>query len=213
MIEFNGSNQYIRSASTFTTTGTGTWCLWVRPISFSATDSLIGMENEYKIRTSAGGNLEINLYRKFNKTQVSVASLTPGTLYHIACAYEPSGKNNRIATYINGVLDIDDTNQDGSVSDTNITVGASYGGTEYSNSAIGGVRHYDRFLSASEIATIYACQGTDGIVDGLTAYWPMKELADGDTVTNAIDIAGSNDLSTINGTPVYREVLLKRRAA
>jgi len=37
------------------------------------------------------------------------------------------------------------------------------------------VRAYNRVLSAEEHETIYACRGSDGIVDGLVGRWPLNE--------------------------------------
>jgi len=45
--------------------------------------------------------------------------------------------------------------------------------------SIADVRCYDRQLSQAEIASIYAAQGKDGIIDGLLAQWPCRNGAIG----------------------------------
>lgn len=66
---------------------------------------------------------------------------------------------------------------------------------------IADARRYNRELSAAEMQTIYACYGTDGIVDGLASRHLLNEGALG---TAAVGAGTSKDVGPAadNGTPV-----------
>ncbi|MDD3927278.1 MAG: LamG domain-containing protein [bacterium] len=69
------------------------------------------------------------------------------------------------------------------------------------------LRIYSRALSAAEIQTIHACNGHDGIVQGLVGRWLLNELSPGTAATDAggiVDISGNGNHGTPYGGPVYR---------
>lgn len=145
-----------------------------------------------------------------------------GTLYHVAatCTY-----TNPIVLrlYKNGVL-LGTTSAAaaaGNSSDTNTKNAAigseDNGASNFFDGRIEDARIYTRALSADEIATVFAAQGTDSIVDGLQARYPLYEASPGTTAPAGSPVKDVSD-SKFNGStgsastrPIYREILTIRR--
>ena len=86
-----------------------------------------------------------------------------------------------------------------------VMIGSTPGGSGQAwNGIIDDIRVYDRVLSANEIQTIYGARGQDGIVDGLTLWYPMNEGAEGTTPSACINNTGQGfDCTALVGSPVY----------
>ena len=69
-------------------------------------------------------------------------------------------------------------------------------------------RIYNRALSQAEIQTIYACNGSDCIVDGLVGRWKLDEKHPDSTATGSntiIDSSNSGNHGTPFNSPLYKE--------
>jgi len=98
------------------------------------------------------------------------------TRYHFGVTFDPAGAGfSRIY-------------HDGIRVSTQVTTGALLAagvaraklggnGATLLNGYMGDARIYDRALTDAEISTIHACNGADGIVDGLVARWPLNDVA------------------------------------
>ncbi|KKL72323.1 hypothetical protein LCGC14_2086070 [marine sediment metagenome] len=98
-----------------------------------------------------------------------------------------------------------------------IGVGSGATSEQPMDGAIDDARIYDRVLSAEEVATIFASNGHDVIVDALQARFTFMEKGPGATAAGAdvVDI-GPNSLATTSvNTPTYSEGVLafRRRVA
>jgi len=144
--------------------------------------------------------------------------LTLGTFHHVAGVVDIA--NDIFELYIDGLLDdssspaftptaFDTTNA------KNSAIGSKPDGSdEFLDGVLEDVRLYSRRVLASEIATIHAARGLDGIVHGLEGRFMLNEGHDGKTVTGAGSI---KDISTgqmngdPNASPVYAAGVLRSR--
>jgi hypothetical protein len=119
--------------------------------------------------------------------------------------------NSLLNIYINGALSVSGSTAlftQGTTSDTN-SKNASIGSTDnaaadFFNGSIEDVRLYSRLLSNSEISTIYAGKGKDGIVDNLQQRFLMNELPPGSIVDTVPSIAAFDGrVGSGVGSPVY----------
>ena len=83
------------------------------------------------------------------------------------------------------------------------------------NGIIDDVRIYNRVLSANEVATIYACRGSDSIYYGCLNRWLLNEGPLGTTIsgTNVVkDMIGVQHGSPVGSpAPTWYETFLKKR--
>lgn len=201
--------------SGFTYLSAGTISLWAYAVSFPASQNrFIGLHDQWEVRCDSGGNLYADFFGNGHTGPV----LSTATWYHIAITFDDVTANLS-EIYIDGAFDSSGGAYNATPSGTVLSIGRRNGETiEKWNGHLDDVRIYNRVLAADEIATIYSCRGTDGIVDGLKNRWIFNEGADGTTAT----VAGSiKDLADggIDGDPAsspvykYSELRLKRRAA
>ena len=121
--------------------------------------------------------------------------VTANSWFHIAGTYDSSAGANNLRVYTNGNLSNSATWTDAMSSSTGkqFDIGSMYDNFNSENLGIINTRFmqayfedcrlYNRQLSDSEIQTIYACRGHDGIVHGLVGRWPMTEGYDGQQAT------------------------------
>ena len=89
---------------------------------------------------------------------------------------------------------------------TGVVIGANAstandgGLTEFATGYLEDLRVYNRVLSQSELQTIVACEGRDGIVDNLLFRLPMSEQAEG-TVASGVDSIVDCGPYGVHGTP------------
>jgi len=239
MIEFNRAEPDVLSTSTnYAYPTTGSVCFWFTPTDVTGNNNtLFAAPNlAFNMRIGSSGIMEIRLRRGNAKTTNSVTTFVNNTRYHIVGTYTQDGVNTSNTLYVNGLLDVTGSEKDndatvtGSEKDNDATVtgsekdndatGSLYIGAQNTANPFSGTiedfRIYDRQLSAEEAATMYACEGHDGIRQGLLNRWRMNELSDGTTVANGnvTDDVGGVALNVTN-TPVYRasELSYRRRSA
>ena len=142
--------------------------------------------------------------------RLATATWTPniGQWYHIVITFDKSA--DECYFYVDGAIKTDQ----GEVKDlisgtgTNIHI-ASRGGSNYFDGGFFDVRVYNRMLTDSEIATIYAAQGNDCIVSGLKGWWRLDEKPTGQTASGANtirDLSGNVNHGTPANTPTYEAV-------
>jgi len=179
---------------------------WVFINTLNATaNRFIGSSDNWEFRAT---NDWLSQWRFTNEIYASTITQPPpaisttipaiNTWYHIAGTAN-AAKFTEI--YINGVLEGSGTGVDVPVGST-LSLGNRTGApaNQCTNGILEDMRVYSRVLSVAEIQTIYACRGTDTIVEGLQNRWLLNEGAEGATASGAgiiKDLTGSQ-----NGTPV-----------
>jgi hypothetical protein len=164
--------------------------------------------SQMRVRLKTGGTTTTHLETS--------SSLNTGQWYHMGFVYDGSN----IIFYRDGA-------QNGSSSKTGtIDTSGSVGVRIADNPGIhrkeldgfvADCRIYKRALSLGEMQTIHACQGHDGIVDGLLHRWLLNEGSPGATASGAgtaVDLTGSVN-GTPAGSPTYEDngLSFSRRAA
>lgn len=200
------SNQYLTGVNTFNTPTNCTICFWEYPTSLTGLQRAIGSDDYFEVKT-VDNKLHNDLYGEL--TLISVANIQLNTLYHFACTINSTTNFGEI--YINGVLDNSDNANVQTPTGTTLEIGHRPGDLEYFDGYLQDMRMYDRVLTANEIATIYGCKGTDGIVDGLLYRWLFDEGAAGTAATGVgtvKDQMGNMNMTPSN-SPVYSGSRLK----
>jgi len=144
--------------------------------------------------TTGYSNLSFKNPTDWNSLEDNTRVVT-GLWYHLAGTYDSSAGANNFRFYTNGELSNSSTQTNamssstgkqfniGSIYDTFNSEGNGIINTRYMQGYFEDCRLYNRQLSDSEIQTIYACKGHDGIVEGLVGRWPMNEGYDGQQAT------------------------------
>lgn len=84
--------------------------------------------------------------------------------------------------------------------------------TEFLKGKMDDARFYNREVTANELLTIVSARGTDGIVSGLTSRWMLNELAPGNNVVGAVNMANGQRIVGVpagTGSPVYTDSVLR----
>jgi len=139
--------------------------------------------------------------------------------HHVAVAYNADAPGNDAIMYFDGVSQSvtetwtpsgerrDDSSQ-------YLNIGNSDDNNRSFDGWIEDARLYNRILSANEIATIYAQQGTDGIVSGLLGRYMLNEGAK-NVVASGSGAAKDNSIVKNDGTPydspVWDDYISNRR--
>jgi len=172
-MQFDGVSQALVSDAVITVPTDGTICFWVKRDNIGSIHTLIYVEDNFLIRFNTSNEIQTILRRHKAKGTESNATITSTTQwYHVACYYTNAGVNG---IFINGVFDISDTQTTGAVTNDYLRVGDAGYGTNNFHGVIDDLRIYNRVLPADEVATIYACRGTDGIHYGLEYRWALNE--------------------------------------
>lgn len=135
----------------------------------------------------------------FLTTGATSFSASLNTPYHMV--FVTNGPASSKALYVNGVLV--QNNPSASLvtaGTTPLSFGTRIGTSNFFNGVLSDVRRYDRVLTQDEVETIYACQGTDNILDGLTNWWVMDDTAENVAVTRVEDVIGSATMTVVAGT-------------
>lgn len=212
MLDFVASSLQSLIAGTIETPPlNGTICFWFKNKSSGEAGYIFNQSTSHRINVLATNYLDVALLRKFNRPLTSTIAPTIGVWYHVACVYDTTVDSYN-AFYFNGVFDTSSTDTYQARADQWIYIGVQEA-SNFKTCELDDFRYYNRVLSDAEIETIYACRGTDGIVDGLIHRWPMDEKAPGVSVTDGSpkDVAGANDLYINYGAPTYGETELKKR--
>lgn len=122
--------------------------------------------------------------------------LVINTPLHIVVTLSPPTESAQGNLYMNGVL-IDTETVTTLTADTGVHIGENnaVAGTHFTGEAAD-FRVYDRVLSADEVATMYACQGMDGITRDLALRWVFNEKPPGTVYVN-------NDVKELSNAIAY----------
>lgn len=145
--------------------------------------------------------------------ETAASTIVTPNKYFVVVTYDNGAVANDPVFYIDGVL-FATTELTAPVGTrltfaTNHVIGNADPSTNRSGPGpIADLRIYSRLLSAAEIATMYADQGHDGIVQSLEARYYMEEDSDGDTAAGANFVKSVGPTASRDGTPgsspVYR---------
>jgi len=156
---------------------------WIKMHVVSGTQDLIsksGVSSDlsYGWRLTSAGILELGTSTdgtSFNTTS-SVSTIVVDTCYHLCMTHSTTAKT----LYINGVQDATGAGPGALFNSTvALHIGDRTDGANNSNFFMEDLRFYNRALSQAEVETIFACQGTDGIMQGGIARYQMDEGAPG----------------------------------
>jgi len=151
-----------------------------------------------------------------NGVATGTTSLSVGVWHHLVGTYD----GTTVRVYVDGVEE-GTASLTGNISSNTapVRIGVGSGATSEQpmDGAVDDPRIYDRVLSAEEIATIFASNGHDVIVDALQAWFTFMEKGPGATASGAdVKDIGPNSLATTSvNTPTYSEGVLafRRRVA
>ena len=207
---FTASN-YINVDGAWTNLTVATITLWVKLNALNATGAqrFIGSDDNWEVRatTDWGG-----VWRFSNELWTSTVTQPPlarsttipttGVWYHIAATVDAT-KFGQI--FVNGILEASGLGNDTATGNT-LSIGNrnGAGANQCTNGLLDDVRVYTRVLGADEIATIYACRGSDSIYFGLQNRWLLNEGPENAAASGASIIKDMVGART--GTPVSSPV-------
>jgi hypothetical protein len=215
-----GANNYINVVGAWSNLTVTTITLWVKINAFNAgSNRFIGSDDNWEIRatTDWGGGI----WHFTNELWTSTATQPPlamsttipvvGVWYHIAATVDAT-KFGQI--YINGVMEASGIGND-TATRTTLSIGNRNGAAanQCTNGVLDDVRVYTRVLRADEIATIYACRGSDSIYFGLQNRWLLNERAEGVIASGTgiiKDMVGARTGTPVS-SPVWAGNFLKTR--
>ena len=154
---------------------------------------------------SGGSKIRVRLRSTGTTTFVATSgTMVTGVDYHLAFTYSSPA----VVLYLNTVnVGGGNMNTPGNIgvnSGVGVAIGNQPAGNRPHNGRLWDVRIYTRVLSSAEFQTIYTAKGTDNIVNGLMARWPLSEGSPGANVTGAgtiKDISGNKYNGTYSGSP------------
>ena len=224
---FDGVNDNLDAGNPATLQITGdqiTVAAWVKIASATAEKKVLAKwsdsagEFSYLLSVAGAGDdkAQFAVNTGSNGVATGTTSLSVGVWHLIVGTYD--GVTVRV--YLDGVED-DTASLTGNISSNTapVRIGVGSGATseEPMDGAVDDPRIYDRVLSAEEIATIFASNGHDVIVDALQARFTFMEKGPGATAAGAdVKDIGPNSLATTSvNTPTYSEGVLafRRRVA
>jgi len=202
-VYFNGAN-YAVTTSVFTPSASGSVSFWMYPeeLTDTGTYRIMGNDNLWEVRL-----LQVSSTWRVNNelgglVLSSISTISINTWYHVVCTYE-SGDGE---VYVNGIFDVDGTVGTTTPSEY-LAIGNRTGATEGFKGILDDLRIYNRVLSAAEIATIFACRGSDGIAYGLLHRYMLNELPE-DVTSSATEVVKDSGLSKYNATPAGGAITL-----
>jgi len=209
-LEFvSGSSQYLSTVSNYTPTDDISVAFWLYNRNASQTGRIISLSDAWEIYLQANGTLGNDLNWAVT-TLSSIGTFQSETFYHVVCT---RASNNARQIYINGVLDNSDSGGTAATPSAAILyIGVKQNLTNYLTGLVEDLRIYHRVISAPEVATIFACRGTDSIVYELHHRWKINEGPYG-VVASGAGIIKDEGTESINATPqnspVFRGTTLK----
>ena len=189
---FTASN-YINVDGAWTNLTVATITFWVKlnTLNASGSNRFIGSDDNWEMRASTdwdGGNWHFST-ELWNSTvtqpspALSTTIPTTGVWYFLAGTVDAT-KYAQI--YVNGIFEAGGIGAD-TATGTILSIGNRNGASanQCTNGILDDVRVYTRVLGADEIATIYACRGSDSIFYGLQNRWLLNEGAEGVAASGA----------------------------
>lgn len=206
---FAGVAEVVQSTLTYARPTTDcTLSMWLRHDNNGAGCRPFGHDTNFEARTAAAGSVLTLDY--FGSTTGTV-TLTLGVYHHLAIVCDITGA--LIKVHLDGVETLNQAATFGSAGTAVMSIGSSPGGANQGwNGVLDDIRIYNRALTLPESQTIFACRGTDGLLDDLEHWYPMDEGAEGSVVSTIYDHIGGIDCGTVTGTPQYNyDAGIKRR--
>lgn len=221
----SGDDVDVGNASSLQLTGACTYVCWVNldvsPTNIDAISKQTSSDRGISLQTDDDPPDDTWGIFVIAKTAVLVISsgwtaspLAAGTWYHLAGQFVPS---TAVQIWLNGVLSNEKTTGvPATMHDpvNNLTLGGRPDNSGNLNGKLDDVRIYNRNLSASEMATIYAARGKDRIIDGLVSRWTLNEQSSGTTASgegSVRDWHSNANHGTPGGTVQYIESQLSLR--
>jgi hypothetical protein len=138
----------------------------------------------------------------------SFGTLLANTIYHLCGTYNGSS----LVAFKDGQLITTNSTMSGDQASevSNLCICKHSTTAQYTSGTVYEARAYNRVLTNSEIADIYALKGQDTLYDGLQGRYLLTELAPTNLATVAGSIVNINNLSgggTPYSSPVYAEAL------
>jgi hypothetical protein len=141
---------------------------------------------------------------KGNTRVLSTTAINDDQWHHVLITWNDS--TGAVQVFVDGDLETSGTTGTGTVGTSllngigrmNINSGT---GQIYLPGSLADVRVYSRILSAGEAQTIFAANGHDGIVDGMTIRWTMDDENEGTAVSTVIDRSDSPNDGSNSGLP------------
>ena len=171
-LDFDGSNDYVITDSSFTPPPVGTVTFWMKVSgSPGSDDRILGLNDTWEIRhvtTGTPDGIPYGLVFDLGVSGVNTEFVTtttidtPGQWYHIAASYDTT--TDAYAVYIDGVPHKSGTYPSSlSVPAANLlSIGTRTGASDYYDGMLDDVRVYDAVLTPAEIADLAAAGGGGG---------------------------------------------------
>jgi len=165
-LEFDGSGDYATTDNDFTPPPVGTVLFWMKvPGSPGSHGRILGLHDSWEVRhvtTGTSDGIPYGLVFDLGVTGVNTEFVTtvtvdtPDQWYFVAATYDTN--NDAYQVYLDGVLHKSGTYPSSlSIPASNpISLGTRTGSSNYFTGTLDDVQIYDRILSASEIADLYA---------------------------------------------------------
>lgn len=209
---FAGGSEGVVSTTTYARPTTDcSVSMWLRHDNNSAGCRPFGHDTNFESRTGAGGSVLTLDY--FGTGVGGTVTLTLGTYHHLVFVCDVTGGN--MLAYLDGSNVLNAAASFTTAGTDTMKIGISPGAASQGwNGALDDIRIYNRALSAAECENLYACRGTDGMLEDLEHWYPMDEGAEGATVTTIYDhvASGAIDCGNVTGTPTYNyDAGIKRR--
>lgn len=188
-------------------------CFWfyINP-AIKDPERMFGSDDVWEIRVTTGwspGSYRFSNELFGDTACISTTVISASVWYHGVCT-AVSGTSRGV--YINGISEAT-AGAAATPTGTTLSIGNRSGSAagDGLSGIIDDVRIYNRILTADEIATIYACRGSDTILNGLQNRWLLNEGGSGVTMTgtgSVKDLTGTKD-GTPASSPTYTESFIK----
>lgn len=215
----NGGAQVLASVSTFVVPTSVSVSFWLNLASLdSGQNRPWGSHNNFECRFSGtGGFLIVDFGGPGVVTAVTAIGFGIWNHYVVHIIHSATAGNGDNKIYLNGVLDVSNTNgTSGTAPTSTLTLGNRTGASvsQGINGQIDDFRIYNRILAAAEVATIFEAKGTDPIVDGLIIRATLDEASPGTVPAGAgvvKDVSTTKNNFTPTGSPAYSAGILRGR--
>jgi hypothetical protein len=223
-ILFSDSN-YIATSPSWAAFIPVTISVWFKINTFntvSGANRLVGCDDNWEVRCTSDWGGQWKFSNEIYGSTVTQPPCQTTTIIQTGVWYHGVGTATGTVgavtaqIFLNGILENTLVQAD-TAPETSLSIGNrdSSPAGQSTNGVIDDVRIYTRVLSANEVATIYACKGTDSIYYGLKDRWLLDEGSLGTTITgtNVIrDMVGTQHGSPIGSpAPTWNETFLKKR--
>jgi len=182
----------------------------------AALQRILGSATNFEFRISSAGILTNDLYNNTSGHSATTA-LSVDTWYHVVCTGLESAGTSTTEIFINGVSEGTTDVASSTVAAAILTIANRTGASNNSDVILDDIRIYNRVLSTSEIETIYAARGVDGIVEGLLVRLQFEEDAPGQAapagsggVIDSAEDPGHGDFDQ-HFSPTYADGVVRTR--